>query len=262
MTRASPAWTEVSALVDRIAADGGPVEFWLRDDDATEPSAALDRLLDLTAEHRVPLALAVIPAGATEALARRLEPLDHVSVLQHGWAHKNHAAPKAKKRELGPERPADVVVAEIAEGAKRLEPFARREAVMVPPWNRIAAGVVRRLPGLGFKALSQYRARPTDRPTDGIVRINTHLDPVVWRGRRDFRGEAGMLALLRRRLARIAGGRGERDEATGVLTHHLVHDADFYAFLADLLAFVREHPAARWVPVGRLVDTNSPGAGR
>ncbi|TIS82782.1 MAG: polysaccharide deacetylase, partial [Mesorhizobium sp.] len=37
-------------------------EFWLRDDDAVDPTAALDRLLELTRALEVPLTLAVIPA--------------------------------------------------------------------------------------------------------------------------------------------------------------------------------------------------------
>ena len=46
--------------------------FWLRDDDATRPTPALDRLLGLVHAFDAPLLLAVIPADATEALARRI----------------------------------------------------------------------------------------------------------------------------------------------------------------------------------------------
>ena len=75
-------------------------DFWLRDDDAVEPTVALDRLLGLTGEFAVPVTLAVIPAFTGEALARRLEAAPHAAVAVHGWSHKNHAPAGQKNRSL------------------------------------------------------------------------------------------------------------------------------------------------------------------
>ncbi len=41
----------------------GVADFWWRDDDATTRTPALERLLALSTTPRLPLALAVIPAG-------------------------------------------------------------------------------------------------------------------------------------------------------------------------------------------------------
>ena len=94
--------------------------FWLRDDDAVEPTLALDRLLDLTATFNVPATLAVIPAHATQALAHRLADQSHVTVAVHGWAHQNHAGDGQKKQELGLHRPRNAVVADLRQGLARI----------------------------------------------------------------------------------------------------------------------------------------------
>ena len=83
--------------------------FWLRDDDAVAPGAALDRLLGLTGRFEVPVALAVIPAHAGTALAERIADERLVTVVVHGWSHENHAPPGKKKQELGLHRPAGTV---------------------------------------------------------------------------------------------------------------------------------------------------------
>src|SRR3546814_12853571 len=76
-------------------------DLWWRDDDAGQLCPALERLLDCAAACRAPLALAVIPERAEANLAATLaaHPADPV-VLQHGYAHTNHAPAGAQKCEL------------------------------------------------------------------------------------------------------------------------------------------------------------------
>jgi hypothetical protein len=59
-------------------------DFWLRDDDATVPSAALDRLLKLSGHYSIPMTLAVIPEPTGEALATRLAQTKDIDVAVHG----------------------------------------------------------------------------------------------------------------------------------------------------------------------------------
>ena len=252
-------WRALGDSLSRLAEDGRPIRFWLRDDDAVAPSATLDRLIAVAGE--VPLALAVIPALAEPALAGRLAECPRVSVLQHGYAHTDHSAPAAKKCELGPERPAATVLGELAAGRDRLGIFTRVVPVLVPPWNRIAEDIVAGLPALGFRALSVYGERPVSRA--GLPRLNTHIDPVDWHGGRAFLGEDVVLASLIARLERLRTGAAERDEPTGILTHHLVHDAASFAFLANLLPAIADHPACRWQSVETLLglDALSQSAG-
>src|SRR5207248_3249592 len=103
-------WQALDDEVARWRDAGRDVQLWWRDDDAADTGAALDCLLDLHRQAAVPLALAVVPARATQALADRLADAPAIDVLQHGYAHANHALPPDKKSELGPHRPAMLVL--------------------------------------------------------------------------------------------------------------------------------------------------------
>ncbi|NYZ13048.1 hypothetical protein HL658_10825 [Azospirillum sp. RWY-5-1] len=241
--RAPDGWDALAAELDLWAAAGRPATLWWRDDDATAPGAALDRLLELGARHDVPVALAVIPARAQPALA---DALRGAAVLQHGWSHANHAPLGAKKCELGDDRPVEAVTAELAEGWRRLSALVGPALlpVLVPPWNRIAPAVSAALPGLGFRALSTDREH--DAAVPGLAQVNTHLDPVDWRHGGGFLGTAAALAgaidhLRARRLGTVP------DRPTGLLTHHLAMDGATWDFVDRLLAVTAGHSAARWL---------------
>jgi hypothetical protein len=99
-------WQALHEELENWQRTGRIATFWWRDDDAADCSPALDRLLGLAQAYGVPLSLAVIPALATAALARQLAgPAAHVSVLQHGFDHANHAPPGEKSMELGLHQP-------------------------------------------------------------------------------------------------------------------------------------------------------------
>lgn len=235
---------------DRIAT------FWWRDDDAVAPSAALDRLLRLVLELELPLALAVVPAAAEPALARRLERHPQVAVLQHGFAHRNHALPAARKIELGGARPQAVIERELRLGRERLlQLFGERLLpVLVPPWNRLGESLLPDLAALGFAGLSTYgpRARAS---THGLTQVNCHLDLIDWPGNRRFLGEAAALELLTGHLAARREGRADAEEPSGILSHHLDHDSATSDFLARLLAFLARQPAARFPAVAEVFAT-------
>ncbi|MDB5359310.1 MAG: hypothetical protein JWO51_607 [Rhodospirillales bacterium] len=243
-------WAPLEAELDAWAHAGLIARFWWRDDDATDATPPLDRLLTLSAG--TPLALAVIPETATDALARRLATTDSVSVLQHGIAHINHAPASAKKAELGADRPAAVLAAALDAGRRRLEAlFGRRfRPILVPPWNRIADGLVGLLPAAGFIGLSIAGTRSQAEVMPGLRQINCHLDPIDWHGTRRCRPTGDLIAEATRHLAsrRLAAS----DEPIGLLTHHLLDDRATERFAADLIGLVRSHAAAAWVPVGEL----------
>ncbi|MBB4236897.1 polysaccharide deacetylase family protein [Rhizobium esperanzae] len=249
MTDRMDDWEPLRRELDRWQAAGRVVRFWLRDDDAIEPTPALETLLALAGESRVPLTLAVIPGLTGEALAARLAAEAGVTVAVHGWSHTNHAGPEAKKQELGGERPADVVLGELREGLRLLERLhpARFQRLLVPPWNRIHAALIPALPGLGFAALSVYGRARQGGP---MPLLNTHVDIIDWHGTRGGRGEAELVAELVAELHdRFAGN----DEPIGVLTHHLVHDAAAWDFLSALFVMTGRHPAVRWSSASALL---------
>jgi hypothetical protein len=256
--------TSWSALADELARwqeAGRTPELWWRDDDAADATPALDRLLALQRTHALPLALAVVPARATPALAARLSQAQDTDLLQHGYAHTNHAPAGEKKAELGPERPAMIVLGELGTGWLALERWANILPVLVPPWNRIAPGLVPALPEIGFRGLSTFGIRSRARPVSGLVQVNTHIDLIDWRTRRFAGAEAVLgactqaLAASRRgaetnkRTGQEARGSGE---PIGLLSHHLAMDEAAWDFLNSFWGRMGQLPAIRIRPAREL----------
>lgn len=240
-------WSDLQRELDRWGAAGRIATFWWRDDDATAPSPALDRLLALARDQQVVPLLAVIPAHASSALAQRLahEP---VGVAQHGYAHANHAWPMQKKAELGPHRPIDYMLGELARGGLAMDRLFGPDwmRVLVPPHNRIAPALVDALPGAGYVGLSVYQARRR-KPVPNFVETNAHVDLMEWLFTQAFVGEHAALTLAIRHLAARREGRCDPDEPTGLLTHHLAHDEGAWNFAAAFIGRVKTHGAAQWL---------------
>ena len=223
-------WQAFGEEVARWREAGRDVELWWRDDDAVGVTGAFDRLIALHNATSVPLALAVVPARATPALAARLADEPGVDVIQHGYGHVNHATESEKMCELGPQRPAMLVLGELGTGWLAMERLfgARALPVLVPPWNRIAPALVPALPEIGFRGLSTFGARGRAEPVRGLRQINTHVDLIDWKGSRGFVGEETALAVLVRTLGRARAGTGE---PVGLLSHHLAMDEGAWDFL-------------------------------
>jgi len=227
------------ALDDRLRS-GCPVQFWLRDDDAIEPSALLERLLALSGSHAIPLTLAAIPACSGEALAKRLACASHVTIAVHGWSHTNHAMPGEKKQELGIHRPVEQILSELSQGFNRLADLHGQQFVplLVPPWNRIAPLIVEALFNLGYRGLSTFGAASPG----PIAIINTHVDLIDWKGSRGGRAHDTLVAELIEQITRNTA-------PIGLLTHHLVHDSVAWQFLEQLFAITCDHAGCQWVSV-------------
>lgn len=239
-------WDRLTRELDLWVAAGMGADFWWRDDDAHGPSPALARLVETA--RGVPLGLAVVPAKLVDGLASFIEDNGNLIVLQHGYAHQNHAGPSDDKIELGPQRPMAHTLGDLATGWARLEAVfgARALPVLVPPWNRLAPGLVPLLPEIGYRGLSTYGARKRAEPVAHLVQVNTHVDIIDWHGSRGFLGEDAVLGCMVDVLARRRTGQTDPAEPTGILTHHLVHDEASWAFLRRLAALVEAHGAACW----------------
>jgi hypothetical protein len=246
-------WRFLDEELDAWAAAGRCATLWWRDDDAVAPVPELDRLLTLAHARDLPVALAVIPARASQALADWLAAGSaRTTLLQHGYAHQNHARIGEKKAELGADRRADMVIEELARGWERMTALfgAAWAPVLVPPHNRIAEGVVQGLAGLGFRGLSTHGPRAANLAAPGLVQVNTHLDIMHWPDPRGFLGEAESLDLLIAQLRARRLGEVDAEEPTGLLTHHPAHDEPAWAFLEALLDRLADHAAARIVGAG------------
>ncbi len=247
--------TESKAMAELIdglhdaAVSGHPVSFWLRDDDAVDPSEPLDRLLALTKKYSVPVTLAVIPENTGSDLVDRLESTRNVSVAVHGWSHSNHASAAEKKQELGNHRPLIDILAELDRGFGKLSQLhhTRFVPLLVPPWNRISPEIVNKLEETGFRGLSTFG----DEKSTGIQSIiirNTHVDIIDWRGTRGGRPAVDLVAEI---VAHVKQGR----TSIGILSHHLVHDEAAWCFLQQLFATTSEHPGARWLSIDELLTS-------
>ena len=201
--------------LDRCADEGRPARFWLRDDDAVAPSAALDRLLAVM--EGLPLTLAVIPAYSGADVGRAAGGRGGGDG-RGAWlgASRTMRGRARNTQELGAHRPVGVVLDELDRG--------------VPASGRAARGAVRAAAGAavepdragggggagrdsGFRALSVFGP---ERPGP-IRQVNTQVDVIDWRGTRGGRDEGVLVDEI---VARIGTG-----GAVGLLTHHLVHDA-------------------------------------
>jgi len=240
---------ELARHLDWFAARSRKVRFWWRDDDAIEPTPALERMLDLTNRHEVTLALAAIPKDATEALAERLAGEPRVFVLQHGWQHRNFQRKDLgeKAAELGSRRDPDELMAQLTEGKARLEALFGDKfvAAMVPPWNRIAPEISRRLPGIGLPGLSSFTWHNFPR----AHQIQSHVDILKWKKQVRFIGWES--ARLRFDL-QMTRRRNTGDEPLGLLTHHLAHDEGCFEFLEEFLTIAAHHEGAEWPEVTGL----------
>ena len=239
-------WAELQAALDGAAERGEAIRVWWRDDDAGRDHPALTRLLELAERHDLPLALAVVPLWLEANGHARIAASRHATVLQHGFAHANHAPPEGRSIELGG-RDLAPILAELEKGRAMLaDAFGCAFlAVLVPPWNRLDAGLVERLTGCGFIGLSTFGRRAEAEAAPGLVQVNTHLDPIDWRGTRLFVGEAAALA----RLVAVL----DADEPIGIVSHHLAMDEAGWVFLDRLLGVLAAHPGARLCRGGRAV---------
>ena len=237
--------------LDWFAERGHAVPVWWRDDDAIEPTPALERLLQIANTHEIEVALAVIPANATKALADRLSGERFASVLQHGYEHRNFQDKSRgeKAAEFGRRRDPDEALALLARGNRRLAGLfgPRFVPVMVPPWNRIAPRISARLAEAGLSGLSTF----TQFHPRALVQVQTHVDMIKWKKERRFIGwqSAGL-----RFDFHLARRRTNPAEPLGVLSHHLAQNDACFEFLERTFAILSAHPGARFTRISELLD--------
>lgn len=95
-------WEALGAELGRWGEAGRKADLWWRDDDAVEPTEALDRLLEAAGD--TPVGLAVIPKNTGKPLVEQLAGVDTVWVLQHGYRHRNHEPEGERPAEFGASR--------------------------------------------------------------------------------------------------------------------------------------------------------------
>jgi hypothetical protein len=255
-------WGDLARECDSWSAAGRTATWWWRDDDAVAATPALNQLLEIA---RGPIGLAVIPAGLQPDLMPRLRQSPAAVVLQHGYAHRNHAPAGGRKSEFPDERDQQAVEQDLRAGFQKLSTAFGDQflPVLTPPWNRIGGRAVAILQSIGFIGLTRYLPR-TAPAVHGVNQVNTHVDVIDWRGRNGppggFLGEDACLSLFIGHLQARRLGEADRDEPTGVLSHHLVHDPATWRFLEKLRDFLANQAAARLLdPSAAFASGKPPG---
>ncbi len=241
-------WSPLTRELARWHAERLVLPLWWRDDDAVAPTPQLEKLSALAERLEMPVHLAVIPERAETTLGRVVANDPRLIPLVHGWAHENHAPEGERKSEFGPHRPTGTMLAETAQGLTRLKALfgARQRPVFVPPWNRVASGLLPGLAAQGYAAVSTFTPRAQQEAAAGLACINTHLDPIAWKTTRRLAEPATLVAQLARQLAARRTGQADNAEPYGLLTHHLVHDDEIWDFIETLLVRLLDGPARRW----------------
>ncbi|MEX0368724.1 MAG: polysaccharide deacetylase family protein [Ruegeria sp.] len=238
-------WSPLRTALAACRRDGVSVPLWWRDDDAVDHTPALDRLLNLSARLGLPVHLAIIPAHAAPALAKLVAGSNMIPVV-HGWAHTDHSAPDEKKNEFQTGRPG--MADDSARALTRMtDLFGDHLCPMfVPPWNRVSDALVQNLPDQGYTALSTYGPRKVQDPAPGLVAINTHVDPIWWKGTRDLVSPEALVSLAAAHLTARRIGDEDAAEPFGLLTHHLVHTPAIWSFTSDFVSEMLAGGATPW----------------
>ncbi len=239
-------WAALATKLKELRRNNIGLRIWWRDDDAIQMTNALEQLQALSQKLGVPAHLAVIPALVKEPLPGPL--------LVHGWAHENNAATGTKKTELTDH---DGVRGKLEEALRRVMNLsAEASPVLVPPWNRIDDTVVRHLHTIGYRGLSTFKPRRAG-TQHGLRVVNTHIDPIDWRGARSLIAEDELLAQVVGLLESCLQNPVTAAEPLGYLTHHLVHDQAIWAFSERLLATLLDGGATPSAPFADLRAHNT-----
>ncbi|WP_299828348.1 polysaccharide deacetylase family protein [uncultured Roseobacter sp.] len=233
-------WSPLRAELALWRAENRVLPIWWRDDDAVDTTPALDELSQLATDLDMPVHLAVIPAFAQQALAECVTQQPLLVPTVHGWAHENRAPEGQKKAEFGQVH-ADTSE-QLAHGLSHLRDLFGERLVpaLVAPWNRLHPDVLPLLVQSSYKAVSTFTPRVNQYPVPGLLQVNTHIDPINWRGTRDLVSTDNIIAQTVQHLEARRQGTEDATEPLGYLTHHLVQTPDIWSFsrvfLSELLA--------------------------
>jgi len=217
-----------------------PVDFFFRDD-AGWGDAELFKLLDIFADHDLPMDLAAIPMALSRALVAELSRHRALSsncarIHQHGFAHTNHE-PVGRKCEFGAAREFESQRRDIERGQQRLQDMfgSLLDPIFTPPWNRCTEVTGKSLVALGVSVLSrESSAAPLK--VDGLFELPIHIDWFAHhKGHRLTRSE--WTNLLADKISTYA--------AVGIMFHHAVMDGFEFGATIELLEALALHPKVR-----------------
>jgi hypothetical protein len=249
----------ISDELDKWKRVGMTAAMWWRDDDAAEPCVELDRLIRLSDGHAVPCGLATIPTRSGEPLGKVVSRAQYIWIIQHGYAHKNHAPSGAGAWELGLHRPKFAVLDDLRKGMLTLSQLFndRFVPVVVPPWNKMDSELMPSLSDMGFLGVSASYKRQRPTSPAGIRVADAHCDVLSWKKKQaGFAGVEHCVTDIVEHLKDKRTGSVDSDEPTCVLTHHLEMDEAAWDFMEGLFSVTSAHCALQWVSPADIWNCN------
>ena len=173
-----PAASVATAVAMRLAASGGSLELWWRDDDFDSSGRGFEALKRLAGRLGLVPLMAAIPARLRADALRRLEIPRDWRFCQHGWRHLNHEPAGQPRSEFGDSRAAEAVRRDLQDGRARLQAIFgdRTLDVLVPPWNRFAAAHEAAVVELGYRGFSDSCTEPRPGLAPPIIHAPVQVD--------------------------------------------------------------------------------------
>ncbi len=228
---------KLAELFRTAAARTSPVQVFFRADDIGEMDSNFIQMMQVFAEHAMPLCPALVPQWLTAERWQRISALPGGKKLlcwhQHGFAHVNHEQ-AAKKNEFGDSRSSNAIQRDILAGRVKLEQILGDSftPVFTPPWNRCSAASMQILQERGFYALSRSINVEPPAPA-GMPDLKINIDLHT---RRETDPQQGMENLLTECSAALASGR------MGFMLHHQRMNTTAFLFLEHLFTAINDCP--------------------
>jgi hypothetical protein len=107
----------------------------------------------------------------------------------------------------------------------------------------------------GLSGLSRFKSRVAEEAAPGVVEANTHIDLIDWRNGRVGKPLFVIVDEIIQHLTARRTGAADRNEPTGLLTHHLVMDVPAWHALSEVLGRLENDPRAAWRGAPEIFET-------
>ncbi|MCP4275670.1 MAG: hypothetical protein GY779_04885, partial [Gammaproteobacteria bacterium] len=109
-----------------------------------------------------------------------------------------------------------------------------------------------KLRNTGLRGLSTLGPREQENAAQGLKQVNVHVDIINWKQGRCFAGEKTCIEQIIAHLSAKRAGLVDPDEPTGIMTHHLIHDAGCWSFLDELFSFFLSQSSASLISARKI----------
>lgn len=243
-----------SVIANHVGQGVPPIFF--RADDIGAGGRAFTALSGIFRRHRVPLAMAVVPAWLSSTRIEQLfrdTPLDEDlwGWHQHGWRHVNWQR-SGKKSEFGSHRDFERQWKDIWKGRHKMSEIFDDHLlpVFTPPWNRLSPATLKILHELSFAAVSLADPMPRGHKANSdLLNLRVQFDLHTRKdgdARDDFENLLGGLDLHL----------GQK-EPLGIMIHHQYMTFFAFEFLDFLLDLLKNKLQTRLPTFAELVDNRS-----